>query len=415
MLTILSLLATLGATGFDSPATPALKDDRPPVRLWMNSDRRFRPGDRVRLQVDADVDGYLLVLNYDTDGRVRVLFPLEPRDDASVRAGRRYEVRTGNGNEAFRAGGDGTGLIYTAVSPEPWRFDQVTLNDRWDYTRLEVEPNTSNPEEALTNVVQSIAGSQGFDYDVLGYRVYRDHDYSYNLSNYPAGPIYVYDDYLYCNNWSWRYNGCRRWPYDGGWAFGSGFYFGYSPYRYGYYPYGYFGGYYGSYPYYGGYYRRGPVAVGRPRSYTLVPRNSYGNTFGSGAVGGVRGSAPSRDFIPPAINWRSRPSGGRPVSGNSGNGDAVRGSGRSAPDMPPPARRSRPDDGGGFPAAARGGDRGNDRPSYQPRSRDGGGGSPAPRAEPARRDPPPRSEPSRSSGSGGGGHSSPPPSRPRRP
>ena len=76
-------------------------DDRPPLSIWMNNDRRFREGDRVRLQVDAEVDGFLLVLNYDTDGRVRVLFPLDPRDDALVHAGRRYEVRDDGSEAAF--------------------------------------------------------------------------------------------------------------------------------------------------------------------------------------------------------------------------------------------------------------------------------------------------------------------------
>ena len=89
MLTLLALLSTIGSGVQPSePLLSAPDAAGPPVRLWMNSDRRFRPGDRVRLQVDADVDGYLLVLNYDTDGRVRILFPQDPRDDARIIAGR---------------------------------------------------------------------------------------------------------------------------------------------------------------------------------------------------------------------------------------------------------------------------------------------------------------------------------------
>ena len=146
MLTMISLLLGLGSTNL-APALPsgdAFASDGAPVRLWMNNDRRYRPGDKARLQVDADVDGYLLVLHFDTDGRIRVLFPLDPRDESSVQAGRRYEVRDLTGEAAFRAYGDGTGLIYTAISPDPWRFDQVTLADRWDYTRLEISPSSSN-------------------------------------------------------------------------------------------------------------------------------------------------------------------------------------------------------------------------------------------------------------------------------
>ena len=88
-----------------------LEGERPPVHLWMSNDRRYREGDRVRLQVDADVDGFLLVLHFDPNGRLRVLFPLDPRDDSRVQAGRRYKVRSESYDGAFRASGDGTGII----------------------------------------------------------------------------------------------------------------------------------------------------------------------------------------------------------------------------------------------------------------------------------------------------------------
>lgn len=107
MLTLFALLSTIGSGPAVAglPAARLFAPEGAPIRLWMNSDRRYRPGDRVRLQVDAEADGYLLVLNYDTEGRVRVLFPLDPRDDAMVRAGRRYEVRDADAQEAFRAYG----------------------------------------------------------------------------------------------------------------------------------------------------------------------------------------------------------------------------------------------------------------------------------------------------------------------
>src|SRR5437870_2663792 len=164
MTIILAALSVLGA-----PTTSAGPTDKPPVQIWMNNDRRFREGDRVRLQVDAAVDGYLLVLNYDPDGRLRILFPLDPRDDARVFAGRRYEVRDESDPAAFRAVGDGTGIIYSAISREPWRFDDVMLGDRWDYNRLVVDRNASDPEAGVTDLVQQLSGPGGFDYDVAGY------------------------------------------------------------------------------------------------------------------------------------------------------------------------------------------------------------------------------------------------------
>ena len=412
MLLLYSLLTAAGSSTASAATT-----ERPPVQIWMNNDRRFREGDRVRLQVDADVDGYLLVLNYDTDGRIRILFPLDPRDDAAVRAGRRYEVRDEGGVSAFRAGQDGTGIIYSAISREPWRFDEVVLADRWDYSRLSVDRRAENPEQALTDLVQSLSGPGGFDYDVAGYRVYgggssyiSDDYYGYGA----RGPVYVYDDYYLCNDWYARWYGCRSWPY-GGWSFGLGYYGSYyRPYGYGYYPY--------SYPYYPfgsttGY--RRPTIVGRPRNYTVFPRPSTGGT-GSHVV------SPS---LPP-VNWRPR-SVARPVTGGGGRGPEVSRGTEPTRVFAPPARRARPG-GDDFSRAPSGGGervRGGD---FSPRGGERSRGEPS-RAEPRASAPPPPARPAdrgergggggeRSSGgghassgggSGGGGHSA--PARSRRP
>jgi len=431
MLNVLAALAALGATSVSAAPT-----DGPPLQIWMNNDRRFRPGDRVRLQIDADVDGYLLVLNYDTDGRLRVLFPLDPRDDATVRAGRRYEVRGDDGSGAFRAGGDGTGLIYSAIAREPWRLDDLVLDGRWDYARLSIDPSSDNPEAAITELVQQLSGPGGFDYDLAGYRVYGTTT-TYSYGDYGVrGPIYVYDDYLYCNDWYWRYSGCRRWPYDGGWSFGFGYYG--SRYGYGYYPY-----YPYSYPYrpsfpVGG---RRPVIVGRPRSYTVFPRPP---AVGTGRIGGNIGTGrgPVREVSTPAINWRPR-SVARPVTGrgpevNRGSGEGrvfeppARRSGGSEdrPSYPAPRARGGEERGRDNGPRANGADRGNwdpparteRRPNNDPpaRTERRPGNDPPPRAEPRSRgephgSPPPRAQPSGGNGRppSGGGHSA--PSRPRHP
>jgi hypothetical protein len=412
LLSALSALSSAPASLAIAPLAAPVED--PPVRVWMSNDRRYREGDRVRLQVDTDVGGYLLVLNYDPTGRLRVLFPLDPRDDARVEAGRRYEVRGEGTDVAFRAGGDGTGMIYAAVAEEPWRFDEVVSNDRWDYGRLEVDRTTTDAEPDITELVQRMAGERGFDYDVLGYRVYGESTVaSYTTHIYPGGPIYVHDDYLFCNNWNWRYDGCRRWPYDGGWSFGIGFYYpryyGYSPYRYGYYPYGYRYGYgYGyGYPYFPrpSFPGTRPVLVGRPRGYSVVPRGtlasgSRGTYTGGGFGGSVSGPSrragddritspsdrprargPARRAGDGTVREPGSTSRGPEASGRSpGSSRSPEASGRSpgsSRPSSPPARRSR---GGSneerYAAPARGSDR------YQP-SR---GSEAAPRTEPVRRD-----------------------------
>ena len=293
------LLSVAGASPASAPpASPA-----PTVRLWMNNEGRFREGEYVRVQVDAETDGFLLVLHYDPFGRLRVLFPLDPGDDNRVQAGRRYEVRDDGGRYAFRADGDGPGLLYSAISPDPWRFDEVVHEGRWDYGRLSIEQRGEDPEPDITELVQRLAGPDGFDYDVRDYRVYgiptetsttvvyRDYGYrDYGYDYYP---------YRYCD-WYWSYSGCR--------SFRFGLHFGYyDPFYYGYYGYPYRS--YGYYPYY----PRVPevtvprvpraVVSGRPRNYTVTPTRP--RSFGSGAFDRV---TPARDtrVTPSPVDWRSR-------------------------------------------------------------------------------------------------------------
>src|SRR5206468_1236786 len=60
-ITLLAALSLLGTPGPDLPTAQASEAAGAPVRLWMNRDRVYREGEPVRLQVDTDVDGYLLV------------------------------------------------------------------------------------------------------------------------------------------------------------------------------------------------------------------------------------------------------------------------------------------------------------------------------------------------------------------
>src|SRR5207302_9359800 len=81
-------------------ASARVVSDDPPIKVWLNHDNYYR-GDKARVNVRLDDDGYVVVLRADPDGRLRVLFPLDPGDDASVRGGETIEVRGRGGHEAF--------------------------------------------------------------------------------------------------------------------------------------------------------------------------------------------------------------------------------------------------------------------------------------------------------------------------
>jgi hypothetical protein len=200
---ISALLLPLLFTGAPAEAVAATGDD-PPIRLWISNDRRFLPGDRAKVQVRTEYDGYLIVLHVDPEGRLRVLFPLDPDKDNFVRGDKKYEVRGRGGREAFEVDGTGRGAVYAAVSRDPFRFGEFTLADHWDYRALAPAKLGSDPEPELNELVHRMAQSS-FDYDLLTYEASGRSMYASDYSSRYYGS--VYDD-------DWCSFSCGR-PYYG--------------------------------------------------------------------------------------------------------------------------------------------------------------------------------------------------------
>ncbi len=243
------------------PAKPAVAaTDEPPLRIWINNDGRFLRGDRAKVHVWAEDDGYLVVLQADTEGHLKVLFPIDPADDNFLRGGKKYEVKSRGGRDAFDVGDHtGRGTIYAAVSRSPFRFDEFVVSNHWDYRTLEPQQLPEDPESDLTDLVRRMAQGS-FDYDLMSYYVVESVTY--------ASDSY----YSYYPSVGYHY-GCGYWGCGSGFsfslAFGAPYY--YPPYYYRpfyYYPYySYYG--YPYYPYYPYYYR--PVHY-----YPYYPYYGYG-------------------------------------------------------------------------------------------------------------------------------------------
>jgi hypothetical protein len=142
----------------------------PPIRVKI-SDDVFVRGERARVRVKATQDGYLLVLRADAQGRIRVLFPLEPTDNAAVRGGKDIEIRGRGDRDAFTVDdAEGSGKILAAISPQPYRFDAFASGGHWDYRAL-AEPDSADDAEAtLVALVNQMAGGP-YDYDLVTYTV----------------------------------------------------------------------------------------------------------------------------------------------------------------------------------------------------------------------------------------------------
>jgi len=254
-----------------APAEPALTPasspmTEPAIKVWMNKRADLRRGDRARVYVRPDLDGYLLVLHVEPDGRVRVLFPLDPYDDNYVRGARDYEIEGRGGREAFRVyDTDGTGTVFAAFSRDPFQFDAFVQGDHWDYRLLEQWRLTPDldPETELTALTQQIASGTSYDYDLTTYFIGREVATTYYSYPRSYGISIGFGNWY---PWSWRVG-----AYASSWACSDPFwwdsyrcdpyYWGYSSYWYDpwyyrpwyYRPYRYAGwyGYYPTYVYYG--------------------------------------------------------------------------------------------------------------------------------------------------------------------
>ncbi len=230
-----ALLLPLLTAGDPVAGTRVGTGDDPPVQLWISNDRRFLAGDRAKVHVRAEDDGYLVVLHADPDGHLRVLFPLDPTDDHFVRGGKKYEVRGRGDREAFSVDvSSGRGTVYAAWSRAPFAFQGYVLGDHWDYRALAPDRLPREPETELTEIARRMAGGS-FDYDILTYdvieRVVYADDY-YDSRPYSRGHYGSYYDDPWCGSYFGNCSGISV-----GLFFGNPYrrYY-HRPYYYGYYP-----------------------------------------------------------------------------------------------------------------------------------------------------------------------------------
>jgi hypothetical protein len=205
MYTALTLaLAALTAPANPAPAvTPSaiiarwvrgVDADRPRVNVWLNRDDVYNRGDQARVYFKSDRDAYVTVVRIDTDGRLRILFPIDPWEDSWARGGKTFEVLGRDRDEAFRVDDSpGVGYIFAIASTDPFNYDDVVNGDHWDYRTISDGRVRGDPYVAVSDFSDRIAREGEYDYDVTEYDVERHYDY----------PRFVcYDCHTYA---SWRY------------------------------------------------------------------------------------------------------------------------------------------------------------------------------------------------------------------
>lgn len=214
MLFALTLMLAV-ATAPTPPLTAGPTD--PPIRLRL-SDDRYMLGERAKVRVRTEQDGYLLVLRMDGEGRVRVLFPVDPDDSATIRGGKEYEVKSRGDRDAFVVDeSTGVGTVIAIVSSDPFDFSAYVRGRHWDFRALADSTDRDNPEASLLDIVDRMAPGR-YEYDAATYTVIDGRHYPTHARYY--GPSY-YDPWYH--------------PFAGWWGprvrFGFGIGFGGFPYR----------------------------------------------------------------------------------------------------------------------------------------------------------------------------------------
>ncbi|HXE58072.1 MAG TPA: DUF4384 domain-containing protein [Gemmatimonadales bacterium] len=151
--------------------------DPPRVVLWIPGEDVVRRGDRIRVHVRTDENAYLTVARVDTDGRLRILSPAAPWDDAFVRGGRLLELAGADGDPAFVVDEPrGIGYLLAVASAEPFDYDLIRRGDHWDYRAIAGGRVRGDPYVALADLAAAISPGD-YDYDVVPYHVEERHDY----------------------------------------------------------------------------------------------------------------------------------------------------------------------------------------------------------------------------------------------
>ena len=202
----------------------AASEDRPRISVWLNQDDPYQRSDQARVYFKSDRDAYVTVIRIDTDGRMRVLFPIDPWEDNFARGNRTFEVLGRDRDEAFRVDDyPGVGYIFAIASTDPFNYDDIVRGDHWDYRAVSDGRVRGDPYVAVSDLADQIAREGDYDYDVASYDVERHYDYPrfvcYDCHTYASW--HYWDPYSsYCSRFriviydDWYYYPYRR--YRGG-------------------------------------------------------------------------------------------------------------------------------------------------------------------------------------------------------
>ena len=235
--TLVAALATghgpgsAGRVGVGEWAPSVFVRQDPEPRIWLDrgADPVLEAGDRVRIYYRTDVDAYVAVLQIDTDGTTRMLYPRSPTENHYARADRDYRLlfpRSAYWNVDDRPG---VGYFFVVTSPTPFDFSDFGYSHYdggWDLSAVgstvyedpyvamddyvaQLVPDWEEADYGLAVISYDVGGPHEYPrflcYQCHGFRPYSSWDpYRYSCLDFR---VVVYDDpYFYPSR---RYPGNR--------------------------------------------------------------------------------------------------------------------------------------------------------------------------------------------------------------
>ncbi len=156
----------------------------PEPRIWLDRgvDPVLEAGDRVRIYYRTDADAYVAILQIDTDGTTRMLYPRSPTENHYARGDRDYRLlfpRSSYWNVDDRPG---VGYFFVVTSPTPFDlsdFRYSYYDGGWDLSAVG-STVYSDPYVAMDDYVARLVPDWEYvDYglDFISYRVGAAHEY----------------------------------------------------------------------------------------------------------------------------------------------------------------------------------------------------------------------------------------------
>lgn len=158
------------------------------TRVWLDQgdDPVLRRGETVRIYYRTSEDAYAAIFRIDTDGRISMIFPADPRSDGAVDGGRDYRLLLPGDMPVWRVGEDpGVGYFFMVASPEPLDFSAFPFDPTygWDLGAVG-DVVYEDPYVAIDDYVAQLIP----DWEVVPYAL--------DFITYNVGDTYTYPRFL---------------------------------------------------------------------------------------------------------------------------------------------------------------------------------------------------------------------------